>query len=301
MRSTYLFILLLLLLSGCSKDEVPGKTDALGIATNFAPPANAPAAVKELFDRYQVWVRMDFNDWKEVTNGVLASDPINRWGVGKIHDTARSSAIQYAQALLSNVSPAFAKRFFPLEMFFVKSYSGSFWAKDITSIGRSRLIICWPNQMQGALPITDAVHHYYQDSVLTRSVWSAIGQMVAARIEQPINEFVIAGKAYDNGEALDKIWKQYELDGDAEARDAARIEVARNGGFITIGGANSFDNDFTEWMRLLATESYDHIKRQYLDNSPARARKYEVIIRYFKSYGWDIQQSGNQYRQWLDQ
>ncbi|NSL87255.1 hypothetical protein ECE50_010470 [Chitinophaga sp. Mgbs1] len=299
MKARYFSWLLLaaVSLSSCSKEDNPGFTPDLGIAKKYMPPADAPAEIKAMYEHYGVWMRMDFNDWKEVTNGVLATDPINRWGVGKIEPAYRSSATIYAQTLLSQVTETFAKRFFPLELFFVKSYSGSFWKKDITTIGRSRLIICWPNEMYGALPVTDPERHYFMDTVLTRRVWQELGGQIAGRMEQPITAFVLGGKAYDNGEAYDKILKQYQQDGDQVARDAANAELARNGGYISANGSRSFESDFPDWLSLIATESYENIKAKYLDNSPARARKYEVIIRHFNSYGWDIQKIGNEYRQ----
>lgn len=54
--------------------------------------------------------------------------------------------------------------------------------------------------------------------------------------------------------------------------------------------------DFSEWLRLLVMESYENIKKDYLDNSKPRALKYEILIKYFKEYGWDIQAAGNKYR-----
>lgn len=286
---------------GCSKEAQPDITPDLGIGKQFSPPADAPAEIKDIYNRYGVWVRMDFNDWKEVTNGVLATDPNNRWGATRIDNDQRSGVTTYARTLLSNVSEKFAKSYFPLELFFVKTYGGSFWLEDMKSLGRSRLIFCWPNQMYGALPVTDPVNHYYMDSVLARRTWGFIGNMVAARFESPITEFVLAGKAYDGGEARDKVFAQYEKDHDLEARDKAFDLIALNGGFVTSLGSSSFDNDFAEWMQLLVTESYANIKAKYLDNSPARARKYEVIIRFFKSYDWDIQAAGNKFREKLGQ
>ena len=47
-------------------------------------------------------------------------------------------------------------------------------------------------------------------------------------------------------------------------------------------------------------ESYENIKKDYLDNSKSRALKYAIIIKYFKEYGWDIQVSGNKYRTEFD-
>ena len=66
---------------------------------------------------------------------------------------------------------------------------------------------------------------------------------------------------------------------------------------LRIGGSSrSFEGDFSEWLRLLVMESYENIKKDYLDNSKPRALKYEILIKYFKEYGWDIQAAGNKYR-----
>ena len=77
--------------------------------------------------------------------------------------------------------------------------------------------------------------------------------------------------------------------------------MCRNGVYITGGSSRSFEGDFSEWLRLLVTESYDNIKKDYLDNSKSRALKYEVLIKYFKEYGWDIQAAGNKYREKFDE
>ncbi|MGN7824562.1 hypothetical protein ACTJJB_30850 [Chitinophaga sp. 22536] len=300
MKPIYVSILALAAcFTACSKEEQPGFTAEPGVQQQFTPPADAPAEIKDMYDHYGVWVRTDFKDWKEVTNGVLASDVNNRWGATKIDADQRAAVTTYVQTLLSNVSDKFAKRYFPLELFFVKTYSAPFFDINIRDLGRSRLIICWPNHMYGALPVTDPVNHYYQDSALARSIWGYLGNMSALRFDAPVTAFVLAGKAYDNGAARELVFKQYERDRDLEARDKAMDQIALNGGFITSLGSVSFDNDFGEWMRLLATESYTNIKAKYLDNSPARARKYEVIIRFFKSYDWDIQAAGNKYREKL--
>lgn len=285
---------------GCSKEAQPEMTPDIGIEKQFTPPADSPAEIKDMYNHYGVWVRMDFKDWKEVTNGVLATDPNNRWGATKVDTDQRAAITMYSQALLSNVTDQFAKKFFPLEFFFVKTYGGSFWMEDLKILGRSRLIITWPNQLYGTLPVTDPVNHYYKDSVLARQIWGSIGTMIAARFDAPITEFVLAGKAYDGGEARDKVFDQYFKDYDEVARDKAFEQIALNGGYISATGSTSFDNDFSEWIKVLATESYDNIKTQYLDNSPARARKYEVIIRFLKAQGWDIQPRGNYYRERLN-
>ncbi|MET6996953.1 hypothetical protein [Chitinophaga defluvii] len=305
MKTNYCYILLLaaagILSTSCKKEAAPGITDNLGIVQQFTPPADAAPMVKELYGKYNVWVRMDFNNWKEVTNAILDTDPFNRYGVGKIEDADRESALIYSKKLLSGVSDKYAKTFFPLEFFFVKTYGAGYWASELKRIGRSRLVICWPNHLKDALPITDPENHYYQDSVLAHQIWSNIGIMVGARMEAPILEFALAGKAYDNRQALDKLDKELDNDGDLEKWIAAKEELAKNGGFITASGSTTFESDFAEWLELLALESYSNIKTKYLDNSPARAKKYEIIIKYFKSYDWDIQATGNLYRQKHDE
>ena len=80
----------------------------------------------------------------------------------------------------------------------------------------------------------------------------------------------------------------------------AVAELCRNGGYITGGSSRSFEGDFSEWLRLLVMESYENIKKDYLDNSKSRALKYEIITKYFKEYGWDIQAAGNKYRTEFD-
>ena len=99
--------------------------------------------------------------------------------------------------------------------------------------------------------------------------------------------------------AFDKIMADYYKDYDAAKKDAALDELARAGGYITGSASRNFDSDFGEWLKLLATESYTNIKAKYLDNSPSRAQKYEILIKYFKDYGWDIQATGNKYREKL--
>lgn len=299
MKSIYISLLALAACCmGCSKETQPEMTPDLGIGKQFSPPADSPAEIKDMYNHYGVWVRMDFKDWKEVTNGVLATDPNNRWGATKVDDASRPAIITYTQALLSNVSEKFAKKFFPLEFFFVKTYGGSFWMEDLKILGRSRLIITWPNQLYGTLPVTDPANHYYKDSVLAQQIWSSLGTMAAARFDAPLTEFVLAGKAYDGGEARDKVFQQYP--NDQEARNKIFDQMALNGGFISSVGTLSFDNDFAEWIKVLATDSYANIKAKYLDNSAARARKYEVLVRFLKTYDWDIQASGERYRDRLD-
>lgn len=78
------------------------------------------------------------------------------------------------------------------------------------SVGRSRLILMWPNTTDGAIPVTDPVNHYYQDSVLASEVWRKLGSMIVARMEEPLKEFVAGGKAYDDGEAYEKLGNEYD-------------------------------------------------------------------------------------------
>lgn len=83
------------------------------------------------------------------------------------------------------------------------------------ALGRSRLILMWPNTTDGAIPVTDPVNHYYQDSVLTSEVWRKLGSMIVARMEEPLKEFVAGGKAYDDGEAYEKLGNEYDKDEEA--------------------------------------------------------------------------------------
>ncbi|SHG13189.1 hypothetical protein [Pedobacter caeni] len=291
---------LAVLLWSCKKGETLTNREDLKFEETFSPPADADPAVKELYQNHNVWMRMDFKDWKEVTNAILDSDPTNRFGVEKIADEDRQSAILYTKTLMSGVAPKFSKSYFPLELFFVKSYGKGYFAKDIKRIGRSRLVVCWPNKMKDALPVLNPENHYYQDSVLSTFIWAELSSMVTLRIPEPVKEFADAGKAYDNGAAADKIKKEFDKDKDAEKRDAAYALLAASGGFIESSGATSFENDFSSWMRLLALESKENIKKKYLDNSPARAKKYEAFVRYLHSQGWDIQAMGNTYRAKFD-
>ncbi len=289
-------ILILPFWAACTKEEHPVASEDLGIPAMFAPKENEDARVKQIYNDYGLWVRMDFTDPKEITNGILYNDVNNRFGATMIDDGDRESAIIYAQTLMSNVSEEFSKAYFPLDFFFVKTYNGSWWAADYQRIGRSRFVLCWPNQMNGAVEITDASKHYYQDSVVTRVVWDNFGAMIAARFDAPLEEFAKAGRAYDKGEAFDNIRDQYDADKDEEKYNAAITELCQTGGFITASGAASFENDFAAWLRLLVMESYENIKRDYLDNSAPRLAKYRILIDFFKSYNWDIQAAGNKYR-----
>ena len=290
-----------LLFAACKKEERPVATDDLKIPELFAPPENADPQVKSLYKDYGVWVRMDFNHWREVTNGILFNDVNNsRFGATKIDDDKRQEAITYSKTLLSNFSQKFVGVYFPLELFFVKTYNGSVFATDLQVIGRSRIVLTWPNKMRGALTVTNPETHYYRDSVLTRAVLSSIAGTIVQRMDNPIEGFEMAGKPYDNGVASDKIRDQFLIDRDMVKRDAAYDELARTGGYITGPSSRSFASDFPQWFTLMATESYANIKKKYLDNNEMRTRKYEILVKFFNSYGWDIQATGNKYRQELD-
>ena len=286
-------------LVSCSDEDDLKPSESLGIPEMFSPAADADARVKEMYNDYGLWVRMDFTDWHEVTNAYLYEDVNNRMGATMIDDTCRENAIIFSQTLLSNVSKEFAKAYFPLELFFVKTYNGSWWAADYAQLGRSRFVLCWPNQMEGALPVTKEANpdYYYQDSLISGLIWKNFGTMIAQRFDEPIKEFVLAGKAYDNGEAYDNIREQYQKDGDEEKYDKAIDELCKNGGFLSGAGSGKFTTDFGDWLSLLVMEAYDNIKKDYLDNSIARTAKYKVIVEFFKKYNWDIQAAGNKFRQ----
>lgn len=301
-RSIYILaMILIILVAACKKEERPTATDDLKIPELFAPPEDSDPQVKSLYKDYGVWIRMDFNHWREVTNGILFNDVNNsRFGATKIEDSKRQEAIVYSKTLLSNFSQKFVESFFPLELFYVKTYNGSVFATDLQVIGRSRLVITWPNKMLRSQPVTNPEIHYYKDSVLTRAILSNIAGMIVQRMDNPIEGFEMAGKPYDNGVASDKIRDQYLVDRDAVKRDAAYNELARTGGYITGPSSRSFVSDFPQWFTLMSTESYENIKKGYLDNNEMRTRKYEILIKFFNSYGWDIQAAGNKYRQQLD-
>ena len=109
-------------LVSCSDEDDLKPSESLGIPEMFSPAADADARVKEMYNDYGLWVRMDFTDWHEVTNAYLYEDVNNRMGATMIDDTCRENAIIFSQTLLSNVSKEFAKAYFPLELFFVKTY-----------------------------------------------------------------------------------------------------------------------------------------------------------------------------------
>lgn len=301
MKINYIIsVVLLSIICSCSKEESLVATKELKIYEKVSPKEDEAPEVHKLFNDYGVWIRMDFDKYKEVSFSPLGSDP-NCRGVIKILDEDRASAIAYSESLMSNVSKEFAKRYFPWELFFVNTYGESWWIYQFQQISRNRLVITWPNKTENTIPITDMENHYYQDSVLTSKIWNYLGTMIAFHIDTPIEEFVLGGKAYDNGEAVDKINKQYTIDGDKEKRDAAYAELTRIGGYITSGSSRNFQADFASWLQLMVLESYENIKFNYLDDSEPRRIKYNVLVQYFKDLGWDIQASGNKYRMKYDE
>ncbi len=326
MKSKTIYLMLtalVLFLSGCNKESKLSPTDDLGIVEMFGPDENADPRVKSMYNDYGVWVRTYFSSIDELTNAILAQDALVAMrGAKNLDEEKIPEVLYYSEALLSNVSKEYANSYFPLELFYVKEYGSLYWIYPVKALGRSRLILMWPNTSEGAIEVTDPVNHYYRDSVLASEVWRKIGTMIVARMEEPLKDFVAAGKAYDDGVAYEKLGDEFDKDEDAwkeENPDAndddedevnsrpyvikykkAVAELCRNGGYITGGSSRSFEGDFAEWLRLLVMESYENIKKEYLDNSKSRALKYEVITKYFKEYNWDIQAAGNRYRERFD-
>ena len=99
-------------LVSCSDEDDLKPSESLGIPEMFSPAADADTRVKEMYNDYGLWVRMDFTDWHEVTNAYLYEDVNNRMGATMIDDTCRENAIIFSQTLLSNVSKEFAKAYF---------------------------------------------------------------------------------------------------------------------------------------------------------------------------------------------
>ena len=290
---------ILLLLAACNNEDDPVASEDLGIVDMFSPGADADQEVKDIYNKYGVWVRTHFDDIDELANAIIAEDQmVSMRGATNIQEQYIPETYAYTQTLLGNVSVDFVKQYFPLEFFYVETCGASFWTYDLLSIGRSRLVICWPNQMEGCIPVTDPVNHYYQDSVLTVNVWNRLVNMVTLRMnEDLLPEFGAAGKMYDGGEASDNIYQQYQQDGDEEKYNQSMQELADGGGFISGDGSSDFRSDIGEWLQLLVTESYDNIKRTYLDNNSMRAQKYEILVNWLKdNFDWDIQAAGNKFR-----
>lgn len=294
---------MLLLASSCTKNESINSSESFGFQERFGPKEEELPAVKEMFKTYDLWLRLNFKDPKEVTNSILVQDVNNRYGATPMDDKAKPSAIMFVDTLLHNVSTDFVRRVFPREFFFVKTYNGSWWKQDIYVLGRSRLIVCWPNERLNTQPITVPETHYYQDSVLTRMVWGNLSGMLAQRMEGKVPGFEAAGMPYDNGKALDEIDKNFpgNSDEDIEARNREVSKLAAERGYISGSGSRGYEVDLGQWFSLLTTESYPNIKKVYLDSSEKRAAKYKILTDFLKEeYNWDIQAAGNKYRKKLD-
>ncbi|MDR1273718.1 MAG: hypothetical protein LBK12_04135, partial [Odoribacteraceae bacterium] len=296
-----LTIIAALLAGGCSDESHPVASDNLGILDMFTPGADAAPEARQIFDDYGVWVRTRFASVQEITNGILEVDAtVRRYGAENLDEGRLHEVYAYSSALLSNVSREFTRAFFPLEIFYVKTYGASYWIYPLKLLGRSRLIISWPNDPANTAPVADPANYYYQDSTLATGVWRLIATSITARLEEPVAEFVAAGKAYDNGKAYDQILNAYYSDYDVAKYDAAIEELMNTGGYLSGGGSRDFRSDFADWIRLLATESRENIQRDYLDNSAALANKYEAVVNFARRYQWDIQAAGNKFRQQYD-
>lgn len=292
------YLTIALLVGACTKEEQPVASENTGILDIFTPGPNADPVVRGIYDSHGIWVRTTFSSVQEITNGYLEVDALVRpRGVQPLDPALESEVFAYTSALLANVPGSFTKAFFPLEIFYVQTYGASWWIYPLKHLGRSRLVISWPNTTTGTIPVTDPANHYYQDSVLTVGVWGIIAQSIASRMENPIEEFVAAGKPYDNGQAYDQLVNAYYADGDLDKYEAGVEALTREGGYLTGGGSRDFRADFSGWIRLLATTSYEEIRARYLDDSPARAAKYAVVVDFARQYGWDIQAAGNTFHQ----
>ncbi|MDE7073739.1 MAG: hypothetical protein K2O69_01590 [Odoribacter sp.] len=289
--------------SACDNETDPVATEDLDLEKLFSPGEDAEPIVKDIYNQYGVWVRTHFDYIDQLTNAIIYEDAmVKNFGATNMDEEIVSQPCTWVKTLLGNVSEQFVKSYFPLEFFFVKTYGRGYWSYDFSKVGRSRLVICWPNQAEGCIEVTDPANHYYQDSVLTTKVWGYLSEMITSRMEEDLlPEFGAAGRAYDNGAAYDRIRDDYYSDYDEEKYDKAMEELAENGGFISGSGSRSFRADFGEWIQLVATESYENIRVQYLDNNKIRAKKYEIFINFMKTYGWDIQATGNKFRWKFDE
>lgn len=276
----------------CDDENNPTASDELDLGKNFGPSENAASLVKELYKDYGLWVRMDFDNPKEVANAILANDPLY-WNAytQKIEEEDRESALLYTKSLMSTVTTEFSNKYFPQEFFFVKIYG---FNTNLKQLGRTRLVIAWPSQLEGALPVTDPDNHYFQDSLLAAEIWNKIGNMMALRIPESLTDFVAVGKPYDGGAVFDEYEELYK---DEDEYAAAEEKYCREMGYISGSGSWSFEYDFAQWTALVAINSYDYIKENYLDNSPIRAEKYKAFVKFFKDNGWDIQAAGNLYNE----
>ncbi len=295
-------IIVTFIMSSCKKESSILPTDELGFEELFKPKQDANPIEKSLYADYNVWVRMDFNESREVYNSYLGQDVNNaRFPVYKVDEDKRESAYIYIQTLLSNVSKEYAQQLMPNEIFFVKNYGHPLWDTQFNAIARNRLAFVWPNETSGAQPVVDMENHYYIDSALTRATWGELSKMIGSRITEEIPNFEKIGKPYDGGVAFTKIRDQYFIDYDRDKRDREWQALADQGGYLDPYASFSFKDEYAAFFKLLLLESYENINKQYLQGNAMRRQKYDVFVKYFKDkYNWDIQASGNKYREKLD-
>lgn len=281
--------------TSCDEEDTLSSTEKLGIKENFMPKETETQKVKDIYNEFGVWIRMDYDDAKEVENAMLEKDPYNRGQVTKIDDEYRASAYKYIETLFENVPSEFTNKCFPLDLFIVKSYGAPWWAVDFKRFGRSRFLMSWPNQTKNALTVDleNFDHHYYQDTVLTTKVWANLSGISALLIDE-VEDIANAGLPYDEG-AVKKIRDMYPY-GDPR-RDIELNKLAAEGGFISASGSASFESDIAEWIAAIALHSYEEMQVKYLNESPLRKVKYEEVIKFMTSIGWDIQATGNKYSQ----
>lgn len=290
-------------IAGCKKESKISPSEEVGFEQQFKPKANANPIEKELYENYNVWVRTEFTESREVYNAYLGQDGINgRFPAVKVDEDKKQSAYVYMKTLLSNVSKDYAKQILPNEVFFIKTYGHPLWEYQFYVVARNRLAFVWPNKTTGSQPVVDPENHYYRDSVLTREVWNNLSKMIGDRITEEIPDFEKIGKPYDGGAAFIKIRDQYFIDYDIEKRDKAWQALADGGGYLDYYSSFSFKDEYAAFFKLVLLESYENINKQYLQGNDMRRQKYELFVKYFKDkYKWDIQATGNLYRQKLDQ
>lgn len=289
-------------IASCKKESEILPSEEVGFEQQFKPKANANPIEKELYENYNVWVRTEFNESREVYNSYLGQDVNNaRFPAVKVDEDKKESAYIYMKTLLSNVSKDYAKQIMPNEVFFIKTYGHPLWGYQFQVVARNRLAFVWPNTTYGSQPVVDAPTHYYRDSVLTKAVWDNLSKMIGDRITEEIPDFEKIGKPYDGGTAFTKIRDQYFIDYDLEKRNRGWQALADQGGFLDPYSSFSFKAEYAAFLKLLLLESYENINEQYLKGNDMRRQKYDLFVKYFKDkYNWDIQATGNQYRKKLD-
>ena len=65
---------ILLLLAACNNEDDPVASEDLGIVDMFSPGADADQEVKDIYNKYGVWVRTHFDDIDELANAIIAED-----------------------------------------------------------------------------------------------------------------------------------------------------------------------------------------------------------------------------------